>query len=117
MQFVETPFIKITYFVMVFRIEPIVILMTLDDTESIQELRRDSNMAETTALSWFSAMGLLVNTYKTQKIIFTNKETNQQYIKYLGLRFQSSLSWSCHIIIIRHILDTPHEGSDRHLHS
>lgn len=56
-----------------------------------------SARSEGDAQKWFTVNGLQMNKEKTQRIVFTNKEHDDSSLRYLGLEFQPSLSWSKHV--------------------
>lgn len=62
-----------------------------------EELHRSSITSERDARSWFAANGLVFNEDKTQKLVFTGRDSGENSLIYLGLQFQSSLGWATHI--------------------
>lgn len=72
-------------------------VVILNRSDSRSDLNDRTSVSEVDAQKWFSANGLLMNSNKTQKLVFTNREQTDSSLLYLGLEFQPSLNWSKHI--------------------
>ncbi|XP_045480881.1 uncharacterized protein LOC123685270 [Harmonia axyridis] len=69
--------------------------MNRSRSKNIIEIKTSTSLLS--AQSWFTSNGLLMNKNKTQQLLFTNKERTNNSLKYLGVTFHSSLSWSQYI--------------------
>lgn len=66
----------------------------LNRSRSRDMIRQKSSISLASAQRWFTSNGLLMNENKTQQLLFTTKEKTSATLKYLGMTFHSSLSWS-----------------------